>query len=327
MNGNTYFGKTIGSLLIILLLMPLGHALMIIMEHILSPTALHYSAFGMGFVGLIITISGVFAKGDTRQTCFGMAGALLFWTGWVEFLFAYYAQRYGVQCDLHGSGIVATATEYTNGIATSHTFTIDGTPLEAFTRDELKQLRGSRPEYLIMPATFGMWMMFIVMYVFCTRTGCDFIRWIQNHCGIKNRVELRPMAHHASIVTFMEWNIMMWGLYLLLMFCYDPVFLGDHHPVTYAIAAGCLIGSALMFKKQLRIGSWGRNLRMSLATVIVFWTAVEVAGRNGMFKEIWVDPAHHVGEMVCILAVFIALVAGYWLYNAKDHNANSEAQH
>lgn len=75
-------GMTIGSILIILLLMPLGHALMIIMEHTLEPTALHYSAFAMGFVGLVITIWGVFVKGDTRQTVFGMTGALLFWTGW-----------------------------------------------------------------------------------------------------------------------------------------------------------------------------------------------------------------------------------------------------
>lgn len=78
MNGKIYLGKTMGSILIILLLMPLGHALMIIMEHLLSPTVLHYSAFTMGFVGLIITIWGVFVKGDTRQTCFGMTGALFF---------------------------------------------------------------------------------------------------------------------------------------------------------------------------------------------------------------------------------------------------------
>ena len=37
---NLYWGKTIGSILIILLLMPLGHALMIIMEHTLEPTTL-----------------------------------------------------------------------------------------------------------------------------------------------------------------------------------------------------------------------------------------------------------------------------------------------
>ena len=318
MNGKLYFGKTLGSFFIILLLMPLGHALMIIMEHLLSPTVLHFSAFAMGFLGLIVTIWGVFVKGDTKQTCLGITGAMLFWTGWVEFLFAYYAQRYGVQCDLVGNGIVQTATEYVNGVGVNHTFTINGTPLDDFSRAELKEIRGSRPEYLIMPATFGMWMMFIVMYVFCTRTGCDFIRWIQNHCGVKDRVELRPMAHHSSIVVFMEWNIMMWGLYLLLMFCYDPVFLGSSHPVTYLIAVGCLIGSALMVKKQLHIGSWGRNIRMALATVIVFWTAVEVAARNGFFKEIWVDPAHHVMEMVLILVVFVILIAGCCLYHGKD---------
>ncbi len=83
---NLYWGKTIGSILIILLLMPLGHALMIIMEHTLEPTMLHYSAFAMGFVGLIVTICGVFVKGDTKQTCYGMTGALLFWTGWVDSL-------------------------------------------------------------------------------------------------------------------------------------------------------------------------------------------------------------------------------------------------
>ena len=317
-------GMTIGSILIILLLMPLGHALMIIMEHIMQPATLHYSAFAMGFVGLVITIWGVFVKGDTKQTVFGMAGALLFWTGWVEFLLAYYAQRYGVHCDLVGNGVVETATEYVKGIGVHHTYTINGTPLEEFSRAELKEIRGSRPEYLIMPATFGMWMMFLVMYIFCTKTGCNFIRWIQNHCGVKNHVELRPMAHHASIVTFMEWNIMMWGLYLLLMFCYDPVFLGTTHPVTYAIGIFCLIGSGMIFKKQLYIGHWGRNLRMSLANVIVLWSAVEIAARNGFFKEIWVDPGNHVAEMVGILLVFVGLILGFWFYNAKDNGGEIE---
>ena len=318
MKTKTYPGKTIGTLLIVLLLMPLGHALMILMEHYLAPTVLHYSAFAMGFLGLIITIWGVFVKGDTRQTCFGLAGSVLFWTGWVEFLLAYYAQRYGVHCDLVGNGIVETVSHYVDGVAVDHSFTINGEPLESFSRAELKELRGSRPEYLIMPATFGMWMMFVVLYLFCTRNGCLFIHWIQKHCGINNNVELRPMAYHPSIVMFMEWNIMMWGLYLLLMFCYDPVFLGDHHPVTYIVAAVCLIGSALMFKKHLRIAHWGRSIRMAYATVIVFWTFVEVAARNGMFKEIWVDPMHHIVEMVGVLVLFVGLVVGYWLYNAKD---------
>lgn len=319
-----YIGKTIGAFFIVLLLMPLGHAMMILMEHTLSPEVLHYSAFAMGFIGLVITICGVFVKGDTKQTCFGLAGAMLFWTGWVEFLLAYYAQRYGVHCDLVGNGVVQTVTEYVNGVGVNHTFTIDGTPLEEFSRAELKALRGSRPEYLIMPATFGMWMMFLVMYVFCTKNGCNFMRWIQNHCGIHGNVELRPMAYHPSIVIFMEWNIMMWGLYLLLMFCYDPVFLGSSHPVTYVLAFVCLVGAALMLKKQLRIGSWGRNLRMAYATVIVFWSFVEIATRNGFFSEIWVDPMNHWIEMIMMLAAFVVLIAAYWMYDVRTANNADE---
>lgn len=217
-----HYGKTLGSFLVVLLLMPLGHALMILMEHFLSPETLHYSAFLMGFAGLVITICGALQKGDTRQTIWGISGAMLFWTGWVEFLLAYYAQRYGTHCDLVGSGIVQTTSHYIDGVAASHDFLVNGQPLEGFSRAEIKELRGSRPEYLIMPATFGMWMMFMVLYLFCSRTGCNFMQWVQKHCGIEGNIELRPMAHHASIVVFMEWNIMMWGLYLLLMFCYDP---------------------------------------------------------------------------------------------------------
>ena len=78
--------------------------------------------------------------------------------------------------------------------------------------------------------------------------------------------------------------------------------------MTYAIAAICLFGSVLMFKKQLYIKQWGRNLRMAYATVIVFWTFVEVVARNGLFKEIWVDPMNHVVEMSAVLAIFVALI-------------------
>lgn len=68
-----------------------------------------------------------------------------FWTGWVEFLFLYYARRYGVPPEIE-NGVVVT-----------------------------------KPEYLIMPASFGLWMMVMTMYVFSTKNGCDLITWIQRY--------------------------------------------------------------------------------------------------------------------------------------------------
>ena len=64
----TYPFKAISSFLIVLFLMPLGHAMMILMEHFMQPAALHYSAFAMGLAGMLMAIRGVFAKGDTHQT-------------------------------------------------------------------------------------------------------------------------------------------------------------------------------------------------------------------------------------------------------------------
>ena len=67
-----YWWKAIASFLMVLFTMPLGHALMIIMEHVMNETVLHYSAFAMGAVGMVMVIIGVFAQGDTRQTLWGL---------------------------------------------------------------------------------------------------------------------------------------------------------------------------------------------------------------------------------------------------------------
>ena len=269
-----YPRQTLIAFLLVLFAMPLGHALMILMEKFMGEGAMHIAGFMMGFVGLILVIIGVFVKGDTRQTLWGFIGGLLFWTGWVEFLFLYYARRYGVQPEIENGEIV------------------------------------TKPEYLIMPASFGLWMMVMTMYVFSTRNGCDFITWIQKVVFRTKRkvIAAQPMTRHTSIVTFMELNMMLWGLYLLLMFCYDKRFLGDHHPVTFLVGVGCLIGSFFILRRQLRLASWGANIRMEIATVVVFWVPVEVLGRLDFFKEIWIEPEKYTTQMICILVAFVALL-------------------
>ena len=266
--------KSIASFLLVLCTMPLGHAMMIIMENTMTPAAVHCSAFCMGFIGLLLVIGGVFVKGDTRQTVCGLIGGLLFWTGWVEFLFQYYATRWGTQPEMENGEVV------------------------------------TRPEYLILPASFGMWMMVMMLYIFSTKNGCNFINWWQRTIlrSRKNEIAARPMAHHTSIVTFMELNMILWASYLLLMFCYDKNFLGDRHPITSIVAAGCLLGSIFIFRKQLKLSSWGANIRMAIATVIVFWVPIEVLGRLNFFHEFWVEPEKYATQIFSILVAFVVLM-------------------
>lgn len=321
-----YWGRTIASFFLVLFTMPLGHALMRVMEETMETSVMNTCAFIMGAVGLAIAVWGVFVKGDTKQTLFGLFGGLLFWTGWVEFLYGYFAMRFGVHYDLVGSGTVQTITEYVNGIGVSHDMLINGVNVNDIPADVLKEMRGSRPEYLIMPASFGFWVMFIVLYLFGSRTGCHALNWLQKVFFGKKMQEIVPrsMSRHTAITTFMELNIMMWTMYLLLMFVYDPAFLGESHPVTIAIAIGCLVGSIFMFRYELGLHGWGPNIRMAISTVVIFWTTVEVFARNGLLTEFWIDPMNHVAEMVSILVCFVALAA-FLIIRAVRHRKAVES--
>lgn len=270
------------SFMIVLFAMPIGHAIMILMQHFLKGSSLFQAAFIMGGVGLLITIWGVFVNGDAKQTIMGLLGGLLFWTGWVEFVYVYYAERFGVD-----------------------RLIIDG-------------VEKSRPEYLIMPSSFGFLIMFLLLYIFSIKSGCDFFNYIQKHFfkNSKVKVELKPITHHVSIVTFMELNVMMWACYLILLFCYDNEFIGDESLFTSIFAWGCLVGSLFMFNRLIRINVWGYAIRYAIATVIVLWSFVEVMARLKMYKEIWIHPLEYKASMLAILIVFLFVLILY-LINAK----------
>lgn len=284
---NIFIG--IAAFFIVLFTMPLGHALMILMEHLLPSSELYHAAFAMGAVGLILTIIGVFIHGETRQTLFGLFGGLLFWTGWIEFAFVYYAARYGVQ-PLIENGVVVT-----------------------------------KPEYLIMPSSFGFWVMFMLLYLFSIKSGCNFFNYLQKIFFRKNKAPIKavPITRHVALVTFMELNLMLWTSYLVLLLCYDNNFIGDRHPVTAVVAFGCLVGAFFMFKKLIRIGKWGYALRYSIATVIVFWTFVEVMGRWNILHEIWVHPLDYKSEMITMLALFVILLVASIYYSWRKKKKQS----
>ena len=134
----------------------------------------------------------------------------------------------------------------------------------------------------------------------------------------KVQVEMRPMTRHTSLVTFMELNLILWTNYMVLLFCYDDNFIGDRHPITALVAFGCLVGSLFMFRRLINISQWGYALRFSIATVVVFWTFVEVMGRWNAFHEIWVEPMTYQSEMITIFLAFIVLVTFLWYKSIKN---------
>lgn len=268
----------IAAFFIVLLCMPLGHAAMILMEHYFDDGLLNLMAFLLGVLGLGLTVWGMRIKNDNTATLLGFFGGLLVWTGWIEFLYVYFAQKLNV-APLMENGEVAT-----------------------------------KPEYLLLMSSVGFWAIIMLFYILRLRSGCSFYCWIQSKLRIAIKEQVAQTGGNKSMTTFMETNILLWSCYLLLMFAYDDTFLGDRHPATISIAVGCLVWSVWLFVRLIQIKSMGRAIRYALPTVIIFWTFVEVMGRIGLLKEIWVEPTAYQTEMIVMAVTLFAIIVAFVLY-------------
>ncbi len=268
----------IAAFMIVLFTMPLGHAAMIIMEKTMEPKYLFAGAFLLGLAGIVLTIWGL-RKKETAATFMGLIGGLFVWTGWVEFCYVYFAQRYQVAPLIRDGEIV------------------------------------TKPEYLIMPSAAGIWAIIMMLYLFDKRSNCSFFVAIQKFFRMRYDNPAAPQkASHPAIVTFMEMNVLLLTSYMVLLFAYDDNFLGDRHPVTVFIAFASLAWSAWLFVRLLKIRQIGYAIRYAIPVVIIFWTFVEILGRWDIFKEIWVHPLEYKTEMlimllVCILTAVLLLLS------------------
>lgn len=241
--------------------MPIVHLIARWLKETYSGQQLLWAGLALGFVGFVMVVEGVFVKGDTRQTLLGLIGGIFFWTGWVDFLLMYYAARYGTQPEI----------------------------------DPQTHALISRPEYLLMPATFGLWAMVMMLYILSSRNACNFLNWWQSKLlGSRKQIIARQgMTRHTSVITFMEINTMLWTCYLLLMLCYDPLLLGRTHPVTFAVGLGAFYATPFIFFKQLKRKQWGANIRMAVATVIVCWIGIESFNRTGIVAKLYQHPSDY----------------------------------
>ncbi|MCL3781960.1 hypothetical protein EMN47_16360 [Prolixibacteraceae bacterium JC049] len=258
--------------LIVLFTMPLGHVAMILMEKGIGKDYLYHSAMLMGFVGFLFLIWGFFLKHETRASFAGLFAGLFIWTGWVEFAFVYYANRFDV-APLMVDGEVVT-----------------------------------KPEYLIMPSSLPFLVIFLIYYFMGTKTGCTLFSWVQKKMNVKEIIEYKINNRNVALTTMMECIMLLWTFYIILLFAYDENFLGDRHPITYFIAFASLFCSVYLFRKLLKINNLGYAIRYALPVVIIFWNFVEILGRWDVMTEIWVEPFKHWVEILLLTIVFILLV-------------------
>lgn len=83
------------SFLFILLIMPLGHAFMIIVEHYYAAYMVH-AAVLLVILGILITVATRWVASEGWQTLMGALGGVFMWTGGAEYGFVFAAHRFHV---------------------------------------------------------------------------------------------------------------------------------------------------------------------------------------------------------------------------------------
>lgn len=274
--------------LIVLLLMPVGHALMVLNEQVLH-TGKFLSAAILGVLGVLLLIWGARREANRSiASLLGLLAGILVWTGWVEFSFVWIAEKQGVSPMLENGEVV------------------------------------TKPEYLVMLSSIGLLAMSLVMFTLSS-TRCPYFRWWQRLIGMRRTIRETGTKHAArpmAVTVFMEVVMIMWTFYILLLVAYDPQIAGDRHPFTFIVAFGSLVWSAILTAKLMRIKTFDHALRYAIPTVIIFWNFIEVAGRWNLFSEIWVHPLEHWLENGIILLA-LALAVAYYVVDGRKERGKS----
>lgn len=252
---------------IILLMMPLGHAFVVLMEHHLTGFALKCGAFFVGAAGVAIALAGNRLPGEAMQSICGAFGAILFWGGWVEFIYMSYGQSLHVPPLMDGEVVL------------------------------------TKPEYLLMPTAIPFAFLALLIYTFCAHTHWGVVLQFRRWLGIPS--PKGAITGYHSVNAFIDLILLIWFAYLVLLIEFDPAIFGDRHPVTMIFATVCLILGLILFVRSLSAQTWASAVRQAIVTVCVLWTYIEVLIRLKFFTEIWIYPERYTVEMLLLVGGFI----------------------
>ena len=260
----------------------IGHSVMVLIMSVFKEGQ-YWAAFAQGLIGLIVMYVGVrFNDDENIATWCGFFGGGWMWSGWVEFSYVFYSRHIGV---------LPVPREV-------------GPP----------QL----PEYLVLPSSIGVLAATLVYFFFNRETRCNAFRWLHRALHLPVGKPTLNYQRNISTIVAMEKFYITWFFYVFLLVMYDKRIVGAQHPAMYATFFLFVIWSVYLINRLRKFTRLHSAFRYAIATGLVAWNTVEILGRWGSLKEIWIEPQKYAGRMSLILAAFICCAVIFALFPSTD---------
>ena len=260
----------------------IGHSVMVLIMDVFKEGQ-YWAAFVQGLIGFLAMYVGVrYNDNENVATWCGFFGGGWMWSGWVEFSYVFYSRHIGV---------MPMAREV-------------GPP----------QL----PEYLVLPSSIGVLAATLVYFFFNRETRCNAFRWIHKNLHMPVGKPTLNYQRNISTIVAMEKFYITWFFYVFLLVMYDKRIVGAQHPAMYVTFFLFVIWSVYLINRLRKFTRLHSAFRYAIATGLVAWNTVEILGRWGSLKEIWIEPQKYAGRMLLILAAFICCAVIFALFPSTD---------
>lgn len=259
---------------------PISHASVVAMRELAGPghTLLAYQVIAAG--AIVALVWGIKRNTEVAGTLIGFVCGMLLWTCWASYAFKFNMVSFGMP------KMVIAADGYARG---ANQFFIQG--------------------------SIGICGATLLFFIFNKDTKCNAFRWIQRVLRLNLGEPDSAQKRNYCRITFLETIYVIWFCYAASLFLGDERFLGYHHPVTYAVFAGCIIWGGYLLWRLSKFTRIMAGIRYAVPVRAIVWLAVgELAPKYGLYEEIWLHPLEYSAEIWAIVVAFVVLIlASAWL--------------
>ena len=167
----------------------------------------------------------------------------------------------------------------------------------------------TKPEYRVMVSSIGVLFATLLYFYFNKETRCNLFRWMHRNLHMNPGVPSSGQGRNIASLVAMEAVYVTWFFYIALLLLYDTRWAGDRSIATYSAFLISFIWGLYLLQRLVRFQRVAPALRYGIPTAIILWNCVEIAGRWGRIREIWLSPEKYGTELAIMGLGLVAVVA------------------